>query len=153
MTVKDNPPTLLADLDLRFRRSPGPNPDRRTVQHVTPAQGRLDKRTLWASAALKGYVEWPALEQALGLEREVLTLATGPLSTQRAYGLTTLTPDQLDLRQVLDRWRGQWAIENREHWGRDVVFGDAACPIHTGSLPHALAGLRHTVLSLARFLG
>ncbi len=153
MTVKDNQPTLLADLELLFRLSPGPNQDLRTVQHITKAHGRLEKRTLWASTDLKGYLDWPALEQALCLEREVLTLATGDITRQRVYGLTNLAPDQLDLGKVLDRWRGHWAIENREHWVRDVLFAEDACSVHTGSLPHALACFRNAVISLAHFLG
>jgi hypothetical protein len=50
MTVKDNQPRLLADLTTFFSRQPAPGQDLRSIQDTTQAHGRLETRTLWASA-------------------------------------------------------------------------------------------------------
>ncbi len=106
MTVKDNQPRLLADLTTFFSRPPGPGQDLRCLQDTTKAHGRLETRTLWASADVHPYLDWPGVKQALCLERRHIALATGEISTEIVYGLTSLAPDQLDLAKVLTRWRG-----------------------------------------------
>jgi len=75
--VKDNQPTLLADLETLFRQSPGPGQDLRTVQQVTKAHGRIEVRTLSATTDLKDYLNWPGVEQGLRLERRVYYPASG----------------------------------------------------------------------------
>jgi hypothetical protein len=153
MTVKDNQPRLLADLTTFFSRQPGPGQDLRSIQDTTKAHGRLETRTLWASADVQPYLDWPAAEQALCLERRVILLSTGEISTEKVYGLTSLAPDQLDLSKVRARWRGHWGIENREHWVRDVIMAEDSCRVHQAALPQVLAALRNTVISLCRAIG
>lgn len=153
MTVKDNQPGLYADLDLLFRRTPGPQQDLRTVEQTSKGHGRLERRILSASVDVKGYLEWPGLEQGLCLNRYVMELATGTVTTERVYGLTSLPPEQLDLAKVLERWRGHWGIENRLHWVKDVVLHEDASRVHTGQAPMILATLRNSVVSCLRALG
>lgn len=153
MTVKDNQPRLLADLMTFFNRRPGPGQDLWCLQATTKAHGRLETRTLWASADVKAYLEWPGAEQALCLERRVVRLSTGEISTETVYGLISLASDQLDLSKVLTRWRGHWRIENREHWVRDVIMADDACRVHQASCPQVLAALRNAVISLCHAVG
>lgn len=49
---------------------------------------------------------------------------------------------------VLALERGYWGIENRLHWGKDVMFGADASLIHSGSGPLVMALLCDTALSL-----
>jgi len=153
MTVKDNQPTLHADLDLLFSRPPGPGQDLRHVEHTSKGHGRLETRTLWATADVKGYIDWPAVEQGLCLERRVITLSTGEITTERVYGLINLTPNQLDLSKVLQRWRGHWGIENRLHWVKDVQLKEDASRVHIGQAPLILATLRNLVVSCLHAVG
>ncbi len=153
MTVKDNQPTLRADLELLFKRPPGPHQDLRSVQQTSKAHGRLETRTLWASAEAKGYLDWPALEQGLCLERRAVRLATGEISSERVYGLTSLAANQLDLAQILQRWRGHWGIENRLHWVKDVVLKEDDSRVRTGQAPMILATLRNALVSCLRAFG
>ena len=153
MTVKDNQPRLLADLTTFFSRHPGPGQDLRTVQTTTKAHGRLETRTLWASADVHPYLDWPGAEQALCLERRIICFSTGEISTEIVYGITSLAPDQLDLANVSARWRGHWGIENRAHWVRDVIMGEDNCRVHQPARAHVLAALRNAVLSLCRAVG
>ncbi len=93
------------------------------------------------------------MEQALCLERRRIGLATGEISTEIVYGLTSLAPDHLDLAKVLARWRGHWGIENREHWVRDMIMAEDACRVHHATRAHVLPALRNAVISLAHALG
>jgi len=153
MTVKANPPHLYADLDLLFKRPPGPNQDLRRVEQTSKAHGRLETRRLWASSDSKGYMDWPGVEQGLCLERRVVRLATGEITTERVYGLTSLCADDLDLTQLLHRWRGHWAIENRLHWVKAVVLNEDASHVRTGQAPMILATLRNLVVSCLHAVG
>ncbi len=153
MVVDDNQPTLKADVALLFSRPPGPHQDQRTVQAVFKGHGRLETRTLMASTDLKGFVDWPGVEQGLCLERRVMFLATGEITTETEYGILSLRPDQLPLAAVLARWRGHWAIENQLHWSRDVVMGEDASRVRSGHAPQTVAALRNTVISLVHRVG
>ncbi len=153
MVVDDNQPTLKADLTLLFDLPPGPGQDLRVVQQVSKGHGRVETRILSASADLKGYVDWPGVEQALRLERRVYCPATGHTTAEFEYGLLSLAPEQIDLPTVLLRWRGHWSIENQLHWSRDVVMGEDASRVRSGHAPQTLAALRNTVISLIKRLG
>src|SRR5207244_3493422 len=87
------------------------------------------------------------------LERRVVRLATGEITTERVYGLTNLAPDPLDLSKVLQRWRGHWAIENRRHWVKDVVLKEDASRVHIGQPPLILAMVRNTLVSVLHIVG
>jgi hypothetical protein len=153
MVVKDNQPRLLADLETLFTRPPGPAQDLRTVQQVTKAHGRLETRTLSASVDLKGYLDWPGVEQGLRLERRVYYLASGKQFCEVDYALISLPPDQIDLQTILTRWREHWHIENKLHWVRDVVMGEDASRVRHDSAPQVLAALRNAVITLVKLFG
>jgi predicted transposase YbfD/YdcC len=68
--VKDNQPTLKADIALLFAQSPfGEGFDQ--VEDRSRHGGRKEMRWLWASAALTDYLQWPQAGQVCQLEREV----------------------------------------------------------------------------------
>lgn len=70
------------------------------------------------------------------------------VSVEVVYYLTSLTREKADARQLLDRIRSHWGIENRLHHVRDVTLGEDACRVRTGSSPQVLAALRNTVVHL-----
>jgi len=153
MVVKDNQPRLLTDVAQLFSRPPGPGQDLRRVQQVSKGHGRLETRTLSASADLAGYVDWPGVAQGLCLERTILRLATGETTHERVYAITSLRPEQLDLAKLLTRWRGHWGIENRLHWVKDVVCDEDASRVRSGQAPTILVILRNAVVSWLRTCG
>jgi len=153
MVVDDNQPTLKADLALLFALPPGPGQDLRTVQQVSKGHGRVETRILSASVDLKGYVDWPGVEQALRLERRVYVPAIPHTTVEVEYGVLSLPPDQIALSTVLARWRGHWSIENKLHWSRDVIMGEDASRVRSGTAPQTLAALRNTVIALVKRLG
>ncbi len=136
-----------------FKRQSGPGQDLRQVVQNSKGHGRLETRTLFASADLNHYLDWPGLKQCLCLERRVIRLTTGEIATERVFGLTSLAPDQLDLAKLLQRWRGHWAVENRLHWVKDVVLKEDASRVRTGLAPLVLAMLRNALVTCLHTAG
>ena len=101
---------------------------------------RWERRRLWASTALKEYLDWPGLGQVCCVER-----------TLRRKGRETV--ERADAARLLEIWRGHWGIENRLHWVRDVVFGENQSQVRTGSAPQLLAALRNLVTGMLRLCG
>jgi len=93
---------------------------------------------------------WPGLKQFLRLERR--TTIDGQIHRSVQYAVTSLSPEQADARQLLQLWRGRWEIENRLFWVRDVVFGEDASRVRTGSAPTNLSIFRNTGITLLRSL-
>ena len=149
MVVKANQPTLQRACRAATT-SPLVRPCRQYGQTRTTrlAHGRIEERTLWAAAA-PADLGFPGVRQVLRLDRRFRDKRTGAVLTgETIYALTALPPEQASPRQLLDLWRRHWWIENREHWVRDVVFGEDACTTRTGTAPEALAAFRNLAIAL-----
>lgn len=123
-------------------------------QHASTADkghGRVERRTIRTTTALKGYSDWPGLEQAFMLQRQ-RTIA-GKTTVETAYGITSLTREKADAKALLVLTRDHWGIENRLHWVRDMTFGEDACRVRKGSAPRILAAFRNTAISLLNAVG
>ncbi|TCO62868.1 transposase [Actinocrispum wychmicini] len=68
--------------------------------------------------------------------------------TVAAYGVTSLNTDRASARDIGGLVRGQWGIENRIHWVRDVVFAEDRQYAYTGNGAHAMAMLRNLAIGL-----
>jgi len=99
---------------------------------------------------LNGYLRWPGLGQVLQRRCRRVMLATGEVSEEINYGITSLTPEQAAPAVLEALWRGHWAIENRVHHVRDVTFDEDATHAYVGNTAHALASLRNAILNLFR---
>lgn len=153
MLVKDNQPTLRADIEYLFAEPDAEEFIEHSATTVDKGHGRLEVRTLQTSTALNDYLDWPGFQQVFRLDRKTTILKTGDIRTQTVYGLTSLLPQQVDAAQLLALTRGQWSIENRSHWVRDVTFGEDLSQARKGCLPQVMAALRNAVIGLLRLLG
>lgn len=147
-TVKDNQPTLKAHIeDLHLTDSP--------PQHQTTdkGHGRIEVRSIWTSEELNEYLEFPYVRQVFLVRREVTHLGKNKQSSETAYGITSLTPDKADPARMLELNRGQWSIENRLHWVRDVTFDEDRSQIRSGNGPRVMASLRNLAISMLRICG
>jgi predicted transposase YbfD/YdcC len=155
MGVKANQPELLAAITTLFAEPPLPaaSDAAASVSTCDQGHGRLDVRTLERSAALNDYLAWPAVGQVLRRTCQRVDLATGEITEEVTYGVTSLPPDAATVAQVEALWRGHWTIENRVHRVRDVTWGEDAGQVRRGHAPQALAALRNGLLSLLRALG
>lgn len=153
MIAKDNQPQLRDDIETLFA---DPDADHVFVEdHVTSVNkghGRLEKRTLRTSPALNDYLDWPGVQQVFRLDRKTTLLKTAQVRTQTVYGLTSLSARSADANQLLTLIRGQWYIENKNHWVRDVTFGEDRSQVRKENLPQVMAALRNGVIGLLRLL-
>jgi predicted transposase YbfD/YdcC len=155
MVAKANQPELQAAIATLFTTTlvPAATDCAETATTLDKGHGRLELRTLERSAALNAYLAWPDVGQVLQRTCQRIDLATGELSEEVSYGVTSLPPTAASAAEVEALWRGHWTIENRVHRVRDATMGEDAGQARVGQTPHALAALRNGVLSLLRALG
>jgi predicted transposase YbfD/YdcC len=137
-TVKDNHPTLLADIRLIFEGRG--QPDFR--EPTTLAHGRIEQRAIWTTTRLNDYLNFPGVGQAFVIEREVIEKKTGQRSSETAYGITDHLPDSADAAAVLAYNRGHWTVENSCHYILDWNWDEDRCTIRTGHGPANITALR-----------
>jgi predicted transposase YbfD/YdcC len=148
--VKDNQPTLRADIALLFAQPPW-GEEFATVTEQGRHGDRREVRKLRASTALNEYLDWPHVQQVCCVERRITR--KGVTREETAYAITSLSPQQADAQQSLQVWRGHWGIENRLHYVRDVTMKEDASQVRSGSAPEVMAALRNVVLGLLRQTG
>ena len=54
---------------------------------------------------------------------------------------------------LLNLARGQWSIENKSHYVRDVTFDEDRSQVRTGNIPQIMAALRNTAIGLMHWAG
>ncbi len=155
LIVKDNQPTLHADIQLLFEPPPAlalPLRDRREATTVEHGHGRHhDTRHLIASTDLVGYSDWPSLAQVFRLERT--WQEKGVSKREVRYGITSLPVPIADAERLLALKRGHWQIENANHYVKDVTLGEDRSLVHLGNGPSILAIVRDLALSLLHQAG
>jgi predicted transposase YbfD/YdcC len=154
LVVKENQPTLHADVVATFAPAADDTGLVGAACTVTQHGGRIEQRRLTASTALVGYSDWPGLQQALRLERRVLHKGTGRLlHAEVAYAITSAPPQRATPAQLLALWRGHWSVENQLHYIRDVVFAEDRATVRAGHAPQVMAAFRNAAVGLIRALG
>ena len=152
MIVKENQPRLRADIELVFTLPPvGDRQD--TARTIDLGHGRIEQRNLTTSDALVGYSDWPGLAQVFELGRHVMIQSTGEERVEVVYGVTSLRPERATPGRLLALVRGQWHIENKSHWVRDVTFDEDRSQVRCGNIPQVMAALRNTAIGLLRWAG
>ncbi|RIK34207.1 MAG: ISAs1 family transposase [Chloroflexi bacterium] len=153
-TVKTNQSDLYDDIQTLFAPEqvvPGfsaPKKDFRTAKTVDKGHGRLEVRTLTASAELKTYLGWPYAEQVFRLERTFTRLSDGKVMHDVSFGITSLKASEANAARVLALVRGHWRIENQLHYRRDATLREDWCQVRRGRAPQVLATLNNLVLGL-----
>jgi predicted transposase YbfD/YdcC len=155
MRIKANQPRLLDDLQTWFN-DPSPFSQADSVIYRTAMKGhsRLVSYTLCTTQALNAYLRdelgWPQVGQVFLIERKVVRILTGEITTATHYGITSLDFDQADPATLFDLWHRHWEVENRGHWVLDVVLGEDASRARTAHLPETLSLLRRATISFLR---
>ena len=152
MIVKENQPQLRAEIELVFTLPPVGD-HQAMAQTVDLGHGRIEQRNLTTSEALVGYSDWPGLAQVFELGRHVMFPKTGKERVEVVYGVTSLSPQRATPARLLELVRGQWQIENKSHWVRDVTFDEDRSQVRCGNIPQVMAALRNTAIGLLRYAG
>ncbi len=137
-TVKDNQPTLHADLRLIFEGRG--QPDFR--EPPTLAHGRIEQRAIWTTTRLNDDLAFPGVGQAVVIERHTVAKKTGKTSTETVYGVTSHPRDTADAARILAFNRGHWTIENGCHSILDWNWDEDRCTLRTGHGPTNITTLR-----------
>jgi hypothetical protein len=120
---------------------------------VDKGHGRIDVRRIWTSTALNDYLSFPHVRQVFRIERITTDLVGNPKRHEVVHGLTSLPESKASAADLLYFNRGQWEIENRLHWVRDVTFDEDRSQVRRGDAPQAMASLRNLAISLLRMAG
>jgi hypothetical protein len=118
---------------------------------VEKGHGRRERRTLTATTALNGYLDWPGVGQVGRIESVVER--DGRRTEEIRYFITSVPRAMAGAAGLLSWSRGHWTIENRSHYVRDVSLGEDASRIRKGSGPQVMAALRNLAIGLLRSTG
>ncbi len=153
--IKDNQPETLRDLERLFAPepctrgfSPASHDDFETATTVEKGHGRIERRTITVSRALKGYLDWPGMEQVFKVERHVVRVRDGRVTDEVAYGVTSLTKQEASPARLLELVRKHWEIENGLHYRRDDTLKEDRCTLRIGHAAHTMAVLNNLILGL-----
>jgi len=157
--VKGNQPQLLEDVRVLFAplapaKRAGEGILHLPEQHAQTtekAHGRLDMRSIRVSSELKGYSDWPGLEQVFEIRRCWRSKSVWKEAVR--YGVTSLPAMIAIPERLLTLKRGHWIMENSLHYVKDVTMSEDKSTVHTGNGPKIMAALRNTVVSLLRHAG
>ncbi|KDA40590.1 ISAs1 family transposase [Frankia sp. B2] len=112
--------------------------------------GREETRTL--KVATVTHLDFPHAAQAIRIRRWRRQKGQ-PASHETVYAITDATADQASPALLADLARGQWHIEVKQHYVRDVTFGEDSSTSRTGRGPAVLALFRATVADTLRRAG
>jgi len=144
-TVKDNQPTLAADIRLHFAERAQPDfREPLSLQH-----GRLETRAIWTSTALNAYLDFPHAGQVFAIERHTIEKKTGKTSSEVVYGVTSHTPESADPARLLAFNRGHWRVE-AHHYILDWNWDEDRCTLRTGYGPENITRLRRFAVGLIK---
>jgi predicted transposase YbfD/YdcC len=159
LTVKQNTPALWAELDaLDWASVP--------VRHATEEKGhgRRERRTIQVTDAPAHIRKrFPHARQAALIERYVTRTMRVKKGRRRVrktvksavavFIITSLDAREAAPAHLAGYVRGQWTIENKVHYVRDVTYREDASRVRTGSRPRIMATLRNLAIGLIRQAG
>ena len=147
-TVKGNQPTILESLKRYFEDRQEPD-----FQHVDYGHGRIETRKIWTTTELNEYINFPHLQQAYAIERDVFHKKTGKFKKDVAYCITSRAPEEADAKRLLTIRRGHWSIENGCHNILDWTYDEDRSRISKGYGPENMTRLRRFSISLVKSKG
>ena len=156
LAIKKNQKSLYEDVKLFFDDAIEQDDTHVLTHTMEPdnGHGRLDERTVWATSEVgwlcRRHPDWPDLRGIVCVQSKRTDFATGKVSSERRFYLTSLDPAEVGIQRLGDLIRGHWSVENNLHWCLDVSFGDDRCRVRKDHGPENLAALKRLSLSLVK---
>lgn len=152
LAVKDNQPTLHAEVESYFDTAPDAELDR--SETLDKDHGRLELRR----HAVSSTVDWLSSDRAYPGARRFPKLAAvatveatvekkDKMSGERRYYISSRA---LTAEAFGHAVRSHWAIENNLHWTLDVTFNEDLSRLRVGHGARNMAVVRHFALNLVR---
>lgn len=94
-----------------------------------------------------------AAAQIVRIHRHFTEVSSGKESDETVLGITSLLPQRdpaLNAKTLLDVVRGQWVIENGNHYVRDRTYDEDRCQVRDPNSAQILATLRSMVRFMAK---
>lgn len=152
LAVKDNQPTLHADIRELFERAQHDGwGDREHDTHteIEKGHGRIEQRTttiVWDRRSLVEAAGWPQVRCLVRVKRErTISDAT---TTSTHYYISSMHTRRAD--RVAQAVRSHWAVENRLHWSLDVSFDEDRSRLRKGHGAQNMSRLRRIALNALR---
>jgi predicted transposase YbfD/YdcC len=154
LAVKDNQPTLFADVEECFLRAyeedfAGIKHDRFTTRET--GHGRTEERVctvICEPSGLRTQAEWVDLKVIVQVIRR--RRVGNKESDEVSYYIGSRAASAEVLAEGI---RAHWGIENGQHWSLDVLFGQDRCRTRHKHAAENLAWLRKVALGLFRHDG
>jgi predicted transposase YbfD/YdcC len=152
LAVKDNQPTLHADVKSYFETAPSHEIEK--YQTLDKDHGRLELR----SHTVSHRVDWIASDRSYpGAPRfpKLVAIAMVESRIERAGKIETerrsyISSRPLSAHAFADAVRSHWAIENNLHWTLDMTFNEDQSRLRAGHGARNMAVVRHFALNLVR---
>lgn len=150
MIVKANQPTLLEQVTAALA---GPDIEFKDASCAEDGKGHGSREKRTVRTAPAGGIDWPGAAQVLRIRRDAGPAADQWTSKEIAYGITSLPARLAGPRHLAVYACQHWAIENRQHYARDVTFREDAQRARTGNQPAAYAAIRNLIIGAVRKAG
>jgi predicted transposase YbfD/YdcC len=152
LAVKDNQPTLHAEVDAYFDTAPAAEVD--VAESLDKGHGRLEVRVHKVSKA----IDWISSERAYpGAKRfpELAVVAMVEARVERKGAVSVerrsyISSRLLSAEAFAEAVRSHWEIENSLHWVLDVTFKEDLSRLRAGHGAANMAVVRHFALNLVR---
>jgi len=160
LAVKDNQPTLHADIQTTFAEAADerrrtideqPQPAIEVFEEVDKGHGRIEARTLSMCRDLAWMMtseRWQGLDFVAQVVRQRTVLATGRTSTETAYYIGS-DPDAT-AATTASAVRRHWNVENQLHWVLDLAFREDEARHRAKNTAQNMAMLRHFALNIIK---
>lgn len=160
LSVRDNQPTLRAEIEETFREVDDPRPRafdepaRPTTTVCTTTEkghGRLETRTVRVCTNMTWLgtrARWKEFNFVAEITRERTILTTGKLSRERVHYIGS--DAALSAEKVARLARAHWSIENALHWTLDVAFREDDTRHRAKNTAANLTTLRHFALAVVK---
>ena len=146
LAVKENQPSLLADIKDSFRMLTADSVD----EQIDCGHGRVERRhcSVLADLSLLDHAaEWAGLRSLVRVQAERYHKATGKTERETRYYISSLKPDATKLNAAI---RQHWGIENKLHWVLDVAFGEDLSRKRAGHAAENFSLLNRIALNLLK---
>ncbi|MBN8560164.1 MAG: ISAs1 family transposase [Leptolyngbya sp. UWPOB_LEPTO1] len=145
IAVKGNQPKLYDYLQAQFAARTPDSVDDQTEQ----VRDRITQRTVSVLSAPSDLgAVWTGVKRLIRVERTGMR-GTEPMHETMFY----ISSRSVEARQLGEWIRAHWQIENRLHWGKDVVLKEDTAPMCSGHAPENMAILRTIAVNLLRLNG
>ncbi len=152
LAVKDNQPTLHADVKSYFETAPSSELER--FETVGKEHGRFEVRAhtvshvvdwIGSERSYPGAPRFPKLVAIAMVETRIER--EGKIATERRSYISSRA---LSAEAFADAVRSHWAIENNLHWTLDTTFNEDLSRLRAGHGAKNMAVIRHFALNLVR---